>query len=101
MIILGCGTVTVGIVCFFLLIDDARSIATSEEELTIIEHRTKDNAVIVTREINYQQILESLKECRYYCFSGFSFFVSLQNGALSVFGSIITRGFGYLVNISF
>lgn len=86
---------------FFWLIDDARFIATSEEELTIIEHRIKDNAVIVTREINYQQILESLKECRYYCFSGFSFFVSLQNGALPVFGSIITRGFGYSVNINF
>ncbi|KAG2198953.1 hypothetical protein INT47_013137 [Mucor saturninus] len=95
MILLGSGTVAFGIVCYFLLIDDAKVIATSDDERKLIELRIKDNAVVATRKINPQQILEALKECRYYCFSAFSFFVSLQNGGLSVFGSIITRGFGF------
>lgn len=98
MIILGCGTVAFGIVCYFLLIDDAKAVATCNEELELIELRTKDNAVILTREIKTQQILEALKECRFYCFSAVCFFVSLQNGALSVFASIIMHGLGFSVS---
>lgn len=101
MLLLGCVTILFGIICFFLLIDDPRSIATSDQERILIELRTKDNAVVVTRNMNYQHVLEALKEVRFYCFSGMSFLVSLQNGALSVFGSIITKGFGYSVNIHF
>ncbi|GAA5812202.1 hypothetical protein MFLAVUS_005652 [Mucor flavus] len=95
MIILGGATVIFGFICFFLLIDDANHISKSDDERTIIGLRVKDNAVVVTRTINYSQIMEALKESRFYCFAAFSFFVSLQNGALSVFSSIITQGFGY------
>lgn len=98
MILLGSGTVAFGIVCYFLLIDDARAIAFSDDEHELIEIRARDNAIVVTRKINSQQILEALKECRFYCFSLFGFFVSLQNGGLSVFASIIAQGFGYSVN---
>lgn len=99
MIILGCFTVSFGVMSFFLLIDDPKKIAKSDIERLIIEHRMKDNAVVVTRKINYKQIIEALHESRFYCFVGFSFFVSLQNGALSVFSSIITKGFGYSVDL--
>jgi hypothetical protein len=98
MIILGCVTVLFGIVCFFVLEDDARHIAKSDKERAIIEFRSKDNAVVVTRKVNYQHILEALSEGRFYCFAGFAFLVSLQNGALSTFSSIITKGFGYSVS---
>ncbi|GAA5803983.1 hypothetical protein HPULCUR_009468 [Helicostylum pulchrum] len=101
MIILGSATVIFGCICFFLLIDDAKLISKSDDESTIIGLRLKDNAVVVTRNINYSQIMEALKESRFYCFAAFSFFVSLQNGALSVFSSIITQGFGYSVSVSF
>ncbi|OAC98310.1 hypothetical protein MUCCIDRAFT_167940 [Mucor lusitanicus CBS 277.49] len=95
MLILGNVTVLVGILCFFILKDDAKSIVSSPSEEAIIDLRIKDNSVIVTRKFKMSQITEALTEYRYYCYMGFSFLVSLQNGALLVFSSIITKGFGF------
>lgn len=99
MLILGSVTVLVGILCFFILKDDAKSIVNSPSELAVIDLRIKDNSVIVTRKFKISQITEALTEYRYYCYMSFSFLVSLQNGALLVFSSIITKGFGFSVSL--
>lgn len=98
MIILGCVTVIFGVICYIVLVDDAQKIAKSDNERAIIEIRSKDNAVVATRNVNLKHISECLTERRFYCIAGFVFLVSLQNGALSTFSSIITRGFGYSVS---
>lgn len=64
----------------------------------MIAIRTLDNATIVTREIKMHHIYEALKEPRYYCFIFASMLFNLQNGALGVFSSIITVGFGFSVS---
>ncbi|KAI8080707.1 major facilitator superfamily domain-containing protein [Gilbertella persicaria] len=95
MIILGCITVVFGATCFFFMISDPVCIATTPNEFIVIESRSNDNYVFVTQKIKLEHILEALTEWRYYCYMFFSFLVSLQSGALGVFSSIITKGFGF------
>lgn len=99
MLILGVITVAFGIILFVFLVDDPRSkfLRLTPEQREIVEERIRDNAVVITREIKYHQILESLKEPRYYCFIFASMLINFQNGALNTFQSIITAGFGFSV----
>lgn len=98
MVILGCITVIFGIICYFVLIGDALTIARSEQERAIIRLRMKDNAVVVSRKINFSQIREALTESRYYCFLLFLALFHLQHGALLTFSATITKGFGFSVS---
>ncbi|KAJ8661204.1 hypothetical protein O0I10_002953 [Lichtheimia ornata] len=97
MLILGVITVAFGIILFVFLVDDPRSslLRLTPEQREIVEERIRDNAVVITRQIKYHQILEALKEPRYYCFIFASMLINFQNGALNTFQSIITAGFGF------
>ncbi|KAI9319477.1 major facilitator superfamily domain-containing protein [Dichotomocladium elegans] len=97
MLILGVITIAIGAAVFFLLIDNPRSrfLRLTEEQKVIVEDRLRDNAVVVSKKLKYYQILEALKEPRYYCFSIASLLVNLQNGGITTFSSIITAGFGF------
>lgn len=99
MLILGVITVAFGIILFFFLVDDPRSkfLRLTPEQREIVEERIRDHAVVITREIKYYQIIEDLKEPRFYCFIFSSMLINFQNGALNTFSSIITAGFGFSV----
>ncbi|RCH83896.1 hypothetical protein CU098_007114, partial [Rhizopus stolonifer] len=97
MIILGSVTVLFGCFCFFLLIDKSKSkfLRLTPEQEKVVDIRRLDNATVVTRQINFSQIVEALKEPRYYCFIITSALINMQNGALGTFSSVITAGFGF------
>ncbi|GAN07299.1 MFS allantoate transporter protein [Mucor ambiguus] len=97
MIILGAVTVVFGLFCFFLLVDNPKSkfLKLTTDEKKVAELRTIDNATIITKEIKWHHMVESLKEPRYYCFIFASLLFNLQNGALNTFSAIITAGFGF------
>lgn len=97
MIILGCITVVFGMICLGMLKDDAKTITRSATEEAIVEDRIRDNAVVVTFAFNSEHIKEALTEARFYCYMGFSFLISLQSGAFTVFSSVVTKGFGFSV----
>lgn len=99
MLILGVITVAFGIIIFFFLVDDPRSkfLRLTPEQREIVEERIRDHAVVITREIKFYQIIEALKEPRFYCFIFSSMLINFQNGALNTFSSIITAGFGFSV----
>ncbi|KAI7906634.1 major facilitator superfamily domain-containing protein [Cokeromyces recurvatus] len=97
MIILGAATITFGIFCFFLLADnpDSKLLHLTPEQKTVVHLRTLDNATVITKQIKFHHMLESLKEPRYYCFIFASLLFNLQNGALNTFSAVITAGFGF------
>ncbi|CDH61084.1 mfs allantoate transporter [Lichtheimia corymbifera JMRC:FSU:9682] len=97
MLILGIVTIACGFIFFFFLVDNPRSrlLRLTPEQLAAVEERIKDNAVVITKEIKYHQIIEAIKEPRLYCFAFASMLINFQNGALNTFSSIITQGFGF------
>jgi ACS family allantoate permease-like MFS transporter len=101
MILLGSVTVVFGVCCFFLLVDHPTSkyLRLTPEQEQVVKIRTIDNSTVITKEIKYSQMIEALKEPRFYCFIFASLLFNLQNGALTIFSSIITAGFGFDVCI--
>lgn len=101
MIILGGITFLFGIIFFLFLVDSPTSkfLRLTPEEEQVVKHRTIDNSTVITKEIKYHQMIEALKEPRFYCFIFFSLLINLQNGALNTFSAIITTGFGFSVCI--
>ncbi|KAI8886225.1 MFS general substrate transporter [Backusella circina FSU 941] len=97
MIILGSFTVLWGILLLFFMVDDPKSktLGLTPEQEKIVDLRILDNAVVVSKKINYDQIKECLKEPRYYCYVLVSIFTNLQTGSLQTFSSIIISNFGY------
>ncbi|KAF7722288.1 hypothetical protein EC973_003472 [Apophysomyces ossiformis] len=97
MVILGAVTILVGIATFFFLVDNPKSkwLRLTKEEEQIVNDRILDNKVVRTKEIKKSHILEALTEIRFYCYIAVALLLSLQNGALSTFTGLITRGFGY------
>ena len=100
MIILGAVTMFFGIVIFFCLIDNPRSrfLKLTPEQSQIVDERQRDNTTVITKEIKWSHITESLKEPRYYFFCLASMLINFQNGALNTFSAIITKGFGFAVS---
>ncbi|KAI7872140.1 major facilitator superfamily domain-containing protein [Spinellus fusiger] len=97
MLILGLVTIVVGVICFFFLIDDPRSLRWhyNAEEQLMVEERIRDNAVMRTSYVNHDQIREALREPRFWCFCFASLFLNLQNGAMTSYSAAITAGFGF------
>ncbi|KAG0166807.1 hypothetical protein DFQ28_010695 [Apophysomyces sp. BC1034] len=97
MIILGAITVLFGIICFFLLVDRPKSrfLHLTPEEEKAVEQRLQDNNVVRTDKIKFSHMIEAVKEPRFYCFIFASMLLNIQNGALGIFSSIITAGFGF------
>ena len=89
-----------GIVIFFCLIDNPRSrfLKLTPEQSQIVDERQRDNTTVITKEIKWSHITESLKEPRYYFFCLASMLINFQNGALNTFSAIITKGFGFAVS---
>lgn len=96
-IIFGAITILMGIIYFVFLPDKPTSkwFRLTEEQKMIIKERTRDNAVIPTLEISYDQIREALSEPRLYCYCLISFFIELQNGALTLFSALIIADLGF------
>jgi hypothetical protein len=103
MIILGGVTIAMGVVSFFFLIDSPKSSAlklNAEQEI-LVEERTKDNATVRTTDIKKDQILEALKEVRFWCFGLACLLINLQNGAMTIYNGQITASFGFNVSAPF
>jgi MFS family permease len=96
-IIFGIITAGLGFIYFLFLPDTPHSrwFRLSEEEKLIVEERGRDNAVVPTRQMNYNQIWEALREPRFYCYCLISLFINFQNGALTIFSSIIISELGF------
>ena len=99
MVILGCITVVAGTFTFLFLPDKAKSrwYRLSLQETLIVQERIRDNAVVQSKEIKKEQILESLKEPRFYCYMLITFLLSLTNGCLTTFSTIIIKSMGFSV----
>ncbi|KAG0163724.1 hypothetical protein DFQ28_011304 [Apophysomyces sp. BC1034] len=97
MIILGSVTIIFGCFTFFFLVDTPKSrfLHLTKEEEQIVNDRMLDNKVVRTKEVKKSHMWESLKEPRFYSYIMVSLLLSLQNGALSTFTGIITKGFGF------
>lgn len=103
MIILGSITAFVGIFSFFFLIDNPKSPAlhlNAEQEI-LVEERTRDNAVVRTTNIKKEQIMEALKEVRFWCLCFSCLFINLQNGAMTTYNTQFAMSFGFTVSPSF
>ncbi|CEI90193.1 hypothetical protein RMCBS344292_04523 [Rhizopus microsporus] len=97
MIILGSATILMGIITFLFLIDTPKSPAlqlNAEQEL-LVEERTKDNATVRTTEIKREQIMEAIKEIRFWCYSFACLLINLQNGAMTIYNGQIAQSFGF------
>lgn len=102
MIILGSITAFMGVFCFFFLIDNPKTTAlnlNAEQEI-LVEERTRDNAVVRTTMIKKDQIIEALKEVRFWCFCVSCLFINLQNGAMTTYNTQFAMGFGFTVSSS-
>lgn len=100
MIILGVITSFIGILTFFFLIDNPKSPAlqlNAEQEI-LVEERTRDNAVVRTTTIKRDQIIEALKETRFWCFCIGCLLINFQNGAMTIYNAQITESFGFTVS---
>ncbi|GAN07298.1 MFS allantoate transporter [Mucor ambiguus] len=97
MIILGSITAFIGLFSFFFLIDNPKSPAlnlNAEQEI-LVEERTRDNAVVRTTNIKKNQIMEALKEVRFWCFCFSCLFINLQNGAMTTYNTQFAMSFGF------
>lgn len=97
MILFGSFTCLLGFIYFVFLPDrpTSRWFRLTEEEKDIVEERSRDNAVVPTVTINYDQIKEALREPRFYCYTLISLFGNFQNGALTSFSTIIIKNLGF------
>lgn len=97
MIILGAITAALGIFSFFCLIDNpkSRALNLNAEQEILVEERTRDNAVVRTTTIKRDQIIEAMKEVRFWCFCVACLLINLQNGAMTIYNAQITQGFGF------
>ncbi|KAG2187424.1 hypothetical protein INT44_005112 [Umbelopsis vinacea] len=97
MIILGSITCVVGIVVFFVLIDDPYSarLHLTEDEKLIVADRLVDNGVYRTQEFKKDQVIEALKDQKTWIFFFCALLNNMTNGALTTFSTLITQGFGF------
>lgn len=97
MIIFGIITSGLGFIYFFFLPDTPHSrwFRLTAEEKLIVEERVRDNAVVPSRKFKLESVYESLKEPRFYCYCFISLCLNFQNGALTIFSSIIISEMGF------
>ncbi|KAL1932187.1 hypothetical protein VTP01DRAFT_9243 [Rhizomucor pusillus] len=95
-IIFGAVTVALGILSFFFLMDDPKSklLRLTPEQETIVDERTRDNAVIRSRKFNPKHALEALSEPRYYLIALGMISSNLQVGGLVIFGAQFLQSLG-------
>lgn len=96
-LIFGAITILMGCIYFVFLPDTPQSrwFRLTEEEKSIVEERSRDNAVVRSRKINWDQIYEGLRDPKFYSYCLISLFIELQNGALTTFSNIIIASLGY------
>lgn len=89
-------TVALGILAFFFLLDDPKSklLSLTPEQETIVDERTRDNAVIRSRKFNPKHALEALSEPRYYLIALGMISSNLQVGGLVIFGAQFLQSLG-------
>ncbi|KAI9479530.1 major facilitator superfamily domain-containing protein [Zychaea mexicana] len=97
MIILGAITVGVGICTFLFLPDTAKSrwYRLTLQETQIVDERIRDNTVVQNKKIKSEQLLEAIKEPRFYCMSLIPFFDNMVNGVTSIFSTLIIKSMGF------
>ncbi|KAI8145665.1 major facilitator superfamily domain-containing protein [Fennellomyces sp. T-0311] len=95
-IIFGALTMLLGLICIFFLVDNPKSwlLRLTEEEKAIMEERTKDNAVVRQKKVKWDQMLEAVKEVRFWCICLAVMGLNMQNGALQVYSVLFIRELG-------
>lgn len=96
----GIGTVLIGFLTFFFLIDDPhhRLLHLTEKEHEIVEERTRDNCVVRVKEIKREQMWEAIKEPRLWLLLTANMLNCLQNGGLITFSTLLVEGLGFSVS---
>lgn len=99
-IVFGIGTVLIGILTFFYLVDDThhKLLRLTEKELEIVEERTRDNCVVRVKEVKTEQMWEAMNEPRLYLIFFMNLFNCLQNGGLVTFSTLLVQGLGFSVS---
>ncbi|CAO3580886.1 unnamed protein product [Absidia cylindrospora] len=95
-IIFGIISVFFGIITFFLVDSPhSRWLSLTAEEQTIVDDRTRDNAVVKSKDFQWDQILEAVKEPRLWCLCFASMFNMIVNGFFTVLSSTVVASFGF------
>ncbi|KAI9302785.1 major facilitator superfamily domain-containing protein [Cunninghamella echinulata] len=96
-LIFGVITIFIGILVFFLLIDEPNSklLRLTEKEKEIVKDRTKDNMVVKTRKIKRYQILEAFKEARFWCLGLATLLINFQASGLITYSVLLVQSLGF------
>ncbi|KAI9278705.1 major facilitator superfamily domain-containing protein [Phascolomyces articulosus] len=100
MVVLGCTTSAIGFVVFIFLPDkaDSRWYRLTSIEKEIIKERIQDSSMVQQKIINYQHILEALKETRLYCFILVPLLLNMVNGAMGLYSTLIIKTLGHFTD---
>lgn len=100
-IIFGIISVFFGVITFFFLVDNPHSkwLALTPEEKEIVDERTRDNAVVKSKEFQWNHIWEAVKEVRLWCFCFASMFMMITNGFFTIYSSTVVASFGFSVSL--
>ena len=101
MAITGAITSCLGIIIYFLMPDSPKSkwYRLTSSEIDIVEDRMRDNAVVISKNYKFDHIYEALQECRYYCYIGICFLISVISGFITLYSTILISKMGIRVNI--
>ncbi|KAI8969162.1 major facilitator superfamily domain-containing protein [Mycotypha africana] len=96
-VIFGSITIIMGVIYFFLLPDNPKSrwFKLTEEEVAIVDERTRDNAVVRNKRFEISHVWEAIRELRLYLYCLISICINLQNGGINLFANIIITEMGF------
>ncbi|KAG2226156.1 hypothetical protein INT45_003301, partial [Circinella minor] len=102
MAITGAITSCFGIIIYFLMPDNPKSkwYRLTSSEMDIVEDRIRDNAVVISKKYQFDHIYEALQECRYYCYIGVCFLISVISGFITLYSTILISKMGIRKEIS-
>ena len=101
MLIYGAVTICFSIIVFLYLPDSpySKRFHLTDDEKQTVTARIADNNVLCISHIQWNQVIESLKEPRYWCLLLLMVISNLPNGAITVFSSQLIKDLGFSVNI--
>ncbi|KAI9255748.1 major facilitator superfamily domain-containing protein [Phascolomyces articulosus] len=96
-IIWGAITLFVGGGVFFFLPDKPKSrwFRLTPTETVIVDERTRDNAVVRNKQFKVAHVIEAVKEPRLYCYCLTVIMISMQSGAIGLYGALLVKNMGF------
>ncbi|EAU85196.2 allantoate permease [Coprinopsis cinerea okayama7 len=96
-LVLGIITAAIGIGAFFVFPDNPVrcKFLTPEEKVIAVERLRSNQQGLETKVFKFKQVLETLLDLKSWCWMGLMLLYAIPNAAITVFGPMIIRGFGY------